>query len=52
MEEVQTCQKVLTCADIRDALKTLRLAVHQRSGEFQQQYEYDSFINELLRKNI
>ena len=52
VEEVQTCQKVLTCADIRDALKTLRLAVHQKSGEFQQQYEYDSFINELLRKNI
>lgn len=43
--------EIPTDAQMREALKILRRGVQHRSVEFQKQYEYERFINELLNVN-
>jgi hypothetical protein len=50
-EEDQECSKPPTAIEIRTALQILRRGVQHRSSDFNKQYEYESFINGLLRKN-
>jgi hypothetical protein len=50
-EEDQKCSKPPTAIEIRTALQILRRGVQHRSSDFNKQYEYESFINGLLRKN-
>lgn len=40
-----------TNAEMREALKVLRCGVQHRSVDFQKHYEYERFINDLLREN-
>jgi len=42
--------KIPTTSEMREALRILRLGVQYRSEEFQPQYEYEAFVNKLLRK--
>lgn len=40
-----------TSAEMRNALKVLKRGVQHRSDDFKKHYDYEQFINELLRKN-
>ncbi|GBM36248.1 hypothetical protein AVEN_71954-1 [Araneus ventricosus] len=40
-----------TNAEMRQALDILKLGVHHLSTNFEKQYEYEQYINELLRTN-
>lgn len=44
-------EKPPTNAEMRNALKILRRGVQHRSENFQKQYDYEQFINELLSEN-
>ena len=38
--------------EMKEALRVLRVGVQNRSSEFELQYEYEAFINDLLRKDM
>lgn len=40
-----------TNSEMREALKVLQCGVQHRSVDFQKHYEYERFINDLLREN-
>ena len=37
---------------MREAFRVLRLGVQIKSSEFEMHYEYESFINDLLQKDM
>ena len=41
-----------TNKEMREALRVLRLGVQKKSSEFELQYEYESFVNDLQRKDL
>lgn len=49
-EDVE-CQQPPTAAQMREALRVLQLGVYHRSDQFEMQYEYEQFINNLLRND-
>ena len=51
-EEDQLAVHIPTNGEMREALRVLRLGVQNRSSEFELQYDYEAFINHLLRKNM
>ena len=52
VEEDLPAVYIPTNKEMREALPVLRLAVQNKSSEFELHYEYESFINELLRKDM
>ena len=52
VEEDQPAVYIPTNKEIREALRMLRLGVQNKSSEFELHYEYESFINDLLRKDM
>ena len=41
-----------TNKEMREALRVLWLGVQNKSSEFELHHEYESFINDLLRKDM
>ena len=52
VEEDQPAVYIPTNKEMREALRVLRLGVQNKSFEFELHYEYESFINDLLRKDM
>ena len=44
--------EVKTNKEMREALRVLWLGVQIKSSEFELHYEYESFTNDLLRKDM
>ncbi len=48
-DSASTSAKIPSSSEMREALRILRLGVQHRSEEFHPQYEYEAFVNKLLR---
>jgi hypothetical protein len=49
-DEIVSSEKPPSASEMRQALKIIRLGVQYRSEEFNKLYEFDNFVNNLLRK--
>ena len=52
VEDDQPALHIPTNKEMREALRVLRVGVQNKSSEFELHYEYESFINNLLQKDM
>ena len=52
IENDQPAVHIPTNKEMREALLVLRVGVQNKSYEFELHYEYESFINNLLQKDM
>ena len=52
VEEDQPAVYIPTNKEMREALCVLRLGMQNKSSEFELHYKYESFINDLLQKDM